>query len=67
MPITDARTFLKITSPRLKGDVKVGDTVEGGLMVSNSEVGYGNITVAPFIHRLVCTTAWSPWSVMVPP
>jgi len=53
--LTDKRTFLKLTTPRLKGDVKVGDAVEGGLLISNSEVGHGRIVVAPFIHRLVCT------------
>jgi hypothetical protein len=52
--LTDRRSFLKLTSTRLKGDVKIGDVVEGGLLISNSEVGAGNIIVAPFIKRLVC-------------
>ena len=53
--IGERRTYIKITTPRLKGDVRVGDTVEAGIVVSNSEVGYGNISVAPFVLRLVCT------------
>ncbi len=53
--IGDRRTHLKITTPRLKGDVKVGDTVEAGISIVNSELGFGNMSVTPFIYRLVCT------------
>jgi hypothetical protein len=53
--IGERRTHLKLTTPRLKGDVKVGDTVEAGITISNSEIGYGNFSVQPFLYRLVCT------------
>lgn len=53
--IGERRTHLKLTTPRLKGDVKVGDTVEAGITISNSEIGYGNFSVQPFLYRLICT------------
>lgn len=53
--IGERRTHLKITTPRLKGDVKVGDAVEAGISIVNSELGFGNMSVQPFIYRLVCT------------
>jgi hypothetical protein len=52
--ITDRRTYIKIVSPRLKADVKVGDVVQAGVMISNSELGFGAIRVQHFLKRLVC-------------
>jgi hypothetical protein len=39
----------------LKAEVKVGDVVQAGVMISNSELGYGAVQVLPFFKRLVCS------------
>jgi len=52
--ITDRNLFIKATSPRSCGEVTVGDVVEAGVMVRNSEIGFGRFLITPFIHRLVC-------------
>lgn len=52
--ITESRLYLKAVSPRITADVKVGDTVQAGLIVSNSEIGLGSIRVEPLIYRLRC-------------
>jgi hypothetical protein len=46
--------YLKLTTPRLQGEVKVGDLVQSGIVISNSEVGAGCLTVQPLIYRLSC-------------
>jgi hypothetical protein len=34
--------------------VQAGDIVQAGIMISNSEVGLGSVTVMPLVYRLVC-------------
>lgn len=53
--LTAERMYVKLVSEIEKADVKVGDTVAFGAVVTNSEVGMGSITVNPFCMRLVCT------------
>lgn len=53
--VTESRFYVKATCPRLRTEVKVGDIVEGGVFIRNSEVGDGALQVTPFLHRLVCT------------
>lgn len=53
--LTDSRMYIKAVNPRLQADVSVGDTVQSGVLISNSEVGLGTVTVTPLIFRLVCT------------
>lgn len=53
--VTERRMYLKVVSSRMEGEVKRGDVVQMGLLISNSEVGLGSIVVAPFTERLVCT------------
>jgi hypothetical protein len=55
--ITDQKMYLKAVLPNTRRDLpvrQVGDTVEAGIMVSNSEIGSGALTVTAFMHRLVC-------------
>ena len=52
--VTDLRLYIHVTTTRLTGEVKKGDVVQGGVMVSNSEVGAGAIRAAAFDYRLVC-------------
>ena len=48
---------LNITAvlPKLEGEVVEGDFVQGGITITNSEIGQGSLVVKPFIYRLVCT------------
>lgn len=52
--VTDRKMYFKCVSPRLQGDVRVGDPVQLGLVISNSEVGLGFLNVQTFIYRLIC-------------
>jgi hypothetical protein len=51
---TERRFYLKAVLPKIETEVKVGDPVQIGIMVSNSEVGSGALQVAPLIYRLIC-------------
>jgi hypothetical protein len=52
--LTPERMFIRATLPRLQADVKVGDTVQAGVEISNSEIGHGALMVRPYILRLIC-------------
>ena len=52
--ITDSKLYIQALFPRLEGEVKTGDPVQGGVIVSNGEVGDGALDVRPMIYRLVC-------------
>ncbi len=52
--VTPSHLYLKVVNRRLKAEVKVGDVVQAGFVVSNSEVGLGSLRVEPLVFRLVC-------------
>ena len=52
--VTPTHLYLKVVNRRLKAEVKVGDVVQAGFVVSNSEVGLGSLRVEPLVFRLVC-------------
>jgi hypothetical protein len=52
--LTDRRMYIKAVTPRVAGEVKVGDEVCAGVVISNSEVGQGSLTVQPMVFRLIC-------------
>ena len=53
--LTDSRMYLKVVNPRVIAEIKKGDIVQAGVLISNSEVGMGSVTVSPLIYRLVCS------------
>lgn len=53
--VTDERMYIKVVNPRLQVDVVPGDTVQSGIIITNSEVGLGSFKVQPLIYRLVCS------------
>ena len=53
--ITKTRMYIKVVNPRLQTDVKIGDTVQSGILISNSEVGMGSVNICTLIFRLACT------------
>lgn len=52
--VTETHLFLKIVNKKLKAEVSVGDIVQAGMVISNSEVGSGSLKVEPLLYRLVC-------------
>lgn len=52
--LTPERMYIRATLPRLRADVKVGDTVQAGIEISNSEIGHGSLQVRPWLLRLDC-------------
>ena len=52
--LTDTRMYLKCVTPRLSYEMAPGDVVQAGVVISNSEVGQGTLSVQPLLFRLVC-------------
>ena len=53
--MTDAKLYIKAVNPRLEAEVRPGDVVQAGIVVTNSETGQGSVSVFPLVYRLVCT------------
>jgi len=53
--ITDAKMYIQARLPRIEGEVKQGDPVQAGLIITNSETGLGALDIRPMIYRLICT------------
>jgi len=53
--LTDKRMYLKVVNPRIQTEVAKGDIVQSGILISNSEVGLGSVSVMPLVMRLVCS------------
>jgi len=56
--VTERRLYIKATLPSLRQEVKVGDIVEAGIQITNSEVGLGSLTISPFLMQLRCMNGW---------
>lgn len=52
--ITDKKIYIKAITHKVQGEVKQGDVVSAGVIISNSETGHGSLSVKPLIYRLVC-------------
>lgn len=52
--VTESRMYIKVVNTRLEMEVKKGDIVQAGIVISNSEVGLGSVQVMPLVYRLVC-------------
>lgn len=52
--ITDNHLFMKFVNPRVEAEVAVGDPVQAGFAITNSEVGKGAYSVEMFLYRLIC-------------
>lgn len=52
--ITESNMYLQVITDELQGEVRVGETVKAGIMISNSEVGMGALEVSLFIYVLAC-------------
>ena len=52
--LTENYLYLKVVNPRLTGEVRLGDVVQAGIVISNSETGLGAVNVQPLVYRLAC-------------
>jgi hypothetical protein len=52
--ITDSKLYIKAITHKVQAEVKTGDVVSAGIVISNSETGHGSLSVKPLIYRLVC-------------
>lgn len=52
--LTETRIYFKATFPMLEGEVEVGEVVQLGICISNSEVGAGSVRIEPIIYKLAC-------------
>lgn len=52
--LTETRLYIKCTTHKITFQPKLGDIIEAGIMVQNSEVGMGRLVVGPFLKRLAC-------------
>lgn len=57
--VTDSRLYIKAVASSLErqvqGSKRAGDLVQAGVIVSNSEIGDGSLSIKPFAEFLVCT------------
>lgn len=52
--ITESRLYLKVVTERVTAEIRKGDVVQAGIVISNSEIGFGSVKVEPLVFRLVC-------------
>lgn len=52
--ITDKKLYIKAITHKVQAEVKTGDVVSSGIIISNSETGHGSLSIKPLIYRLVC-------------
>ena len=52
--LTDRRMYLKVTTDKIKGEVKKGMVVQYGLVISSSDVGCGSVRVEPLMYECIC-------------
>jgi hypothetical protein len=52
--ITERRLYIKFASVSLEREVRVGDAIRAGGVISNSEVGLGSLRIDDLDYRLVC-------------
>jgi Domain of unknown function (DUF932) len=53
--LTDTKMYVKVVVPGIEAEVKVGDVVQAGFVISNSETGHGSFSVEQMLFRLVCS------------
>lgn len=52
--VTERKMYIKVVNKRIQAEVAPNDIVNSGVVISNSEIGMGSVTVQPLIYRLVC-------------
>lgn len=52
--LTETKMYIKVVTPRIQTEMAPGDVVQAGIVIMNSEVGHGTLSVQPLIYRLLC-------------
>lgn len=52
--LTETKLYVKAVNARIEGEIKQGDIVQAGVLISNSEVGCGSVRIEPLVYRLSC-------------
>ena len=52
--VTENNFYLKVVSPKKTFEVKEGDIVQAGVVITNSETGTGSFKIQPMTFRLWC-------------
>lgn len=52
--VTDQRMYIKAVNERLTVNVRKGEAVQAGIVISNSEVGCGAFKIEPLVFILAC-------------
>lgn len=52
--VTEKRMYIQAVFPGVEGEMRRGDAVQAGFILSNSEIGMGAFQVTPVVFRLVC-------------
>ncbi len=53
--LTPRRLYIKAVTDKVTAEIRKGDVVQAGIVISNSEIGLGSVKVEPMVFRLVCT------------
>ena len=53
--VNSNRLYIKIVNHKMEMEVVPGDYVQAGVVISNSEVGLGAVSVQPLVYRLICS------------
>ncbi len=53
--ITESKIYIKAITHKVQAEIKKGDVVSAGLIISNSETGHGSLYIKPLVYRLVCS------------
>ena len=53
--LTETKMYLKVVTPRVEFEIAPGDVVQAGIVITNSEVGHGMLSVQPLAYRLICS------------
>lgn len=53
--LTERRLYIKVVTDKMTAEIKKGDIVQAGIVISNSEVGAGSVKIEPLVFRLVCS------------
>jgi len=57
--VTETKMYLKAVFPRVEGELEVGDIVQSGIVITNSEVGASALSIRPLLYRLWCKNGCS--------
>lgn len=62
--VTDENLYIKVTSPEVCGEIRLGELICAGVLVRNSEVSRGAFAIEEFYETLACTNGMRGRSLM---